>query len=321
MTNLDHVENGKPETDHNSLFGKTCLVTGASSGLGKETAHGLARAGATVLLVARDRERGEAALAEIGKRSSAGEVDLFVADLASQSQVRDLAAHVLRRHQRLDVLINNAAAVNPVRRVTEDGLEATVALNHTAPFLLTQLLQEPLSAAAPSRVINVTSHTHKWVKAIPWDDLQNERNYQSSAAYNLSKLMNVLFTAELARRWTGTGVSANCVHPGWPLKTGLGRASTGIPGAFDKLTKLFAVSAEHGARTQLYLATSANVAPITGAYRRQAVARGRRPGDPLSRSDRARRTAGCGDDPDLPAHTRDARSRRAGTRASGHRTP
>ena len=151
------------------ISGKTCLVTGASSGLGKETALGLARAGAMVLLVARDRERGEAAAAEIRQRAPAGEVELFLADLASQSQVRELAAQVLERHQRLDVLINNAAAMNSVRRVTQDGLEATVALNHIAPFLLTHLLQEQLRRAAPSRVVNVTSHVHRWVKAIPWD--------------------------------------------------------------------------------------------------------------------------------------------------------
>ncbi len=248
------------------ISGKTCLVTGASSGLGKETALGLARAGAMVLLVARDRERGEAAAAEIRQRAPAGEVELFLADLASQSQVRELAAQVLERHQRLDVLINNAAAVNSVRRVTQDGLEATVALNHIAPFLLTHLLQEQLRRAAPSRVVNVTSHVHRWVKAIPWDDLQSERAYQSAAAYNLSKLMNVLFTVELARRWARTGVSANCLHPGWPLKTGLGRESTGMSGAFDKLTKLFAASAEHGARTQLFLATSPDVGSVTGGY-------------------------------------------------------
>ncbi len=266
MSHIDHVQREGLGGGQIALSGKTAVVTGASSGLGKEAALGLARAGAMVLLVCRDRGRGEAAAAEIRRRAPAGEVELLVGDLASQRQVRALAGQVRERHQRLDVLINNAAAANSVRRVTEDGLEATIAVNHMAPFLLTQLLHEPLLRGAPSRVVNVSSHTHKWVKAIPWDDLQSERKYQGSAAYNLSKLMNVLFTTELARRWASTGVTVNCLHPGWPLKTGLGREATGISGAFDRLTKLCAASAEHGARTQLFLATSPDVASVTGAY-------------------------------------------------------
>ncbi len=266
MSHIDHVQREGLGVGQIALSGKTCLVTGASSGLGKETALGLARAGAIVLLVCRDRTRGEAAAAQITQCAPAGEVELLVGDLASQRQVRAVAGQVRERHQRLDVLINNAAAANPVRRVTEDGLEATIAVNHIAAFLLTQLLHEPLLRGAPSRVVNVSSHTHRWVKAIPWDDLQSERKYQGSAAYNLSKLMNVLFTTELARRWASTRVTVNCLHPGWPLKTALGREATGISGAFDRLTKLFAASAQHGARTQLFLATAPDVASVTGAY-------------------------------------------------------
>lgn len=266
MSHIDRVQGEGLGAGRTPLSGKTCLVTGASSGLGKETALGLARAGAMVLLVCRDRGRGEAAAAEIRRRAPVGEVELLVGDLASQRQVRAIAGQILERHQQLDLLINNAAAANSVRRVTEDGLEATFAVNHMAPFLLTQLLHEPLLRGAPSRVVNVSSHTHRWVKAIPWDDLQSERKYQGSTAYNLSKLMNVLFTTELARRWASTGVTVNCLHPGWPLKTSLGREATGISGAFDRLTKLFGASAEHGARTQLFLATAPDVASVTGAY-------------------------------------------------------
>jgi len=266
MSHIHHVQSEGLGAGQISLGGKTCLVTGASSGLGKETALGLARAGAMVLLVCRDRGRGETTAAQIRQRAPAGEVELLVADLASQRQVRAVAGQVRERHPQLDLLINNAAAANSVRRVTEDGLEATIAVNHIAPFLLTQLLHEPLLRGAPSRVVNVSSHTHKWVKAIPWDDLQSERKYQGSAAYNLSKLMNVLFTTELARRWAPTEVTVNCLHPGWPLKTALGREATGISGVFDRLTKLFGASAAHGARTQLFLATSPDVASVTGAY-------------------------------------------------------
>jgi len=245
---------------------KTCLVTGASGGIGKETALGLARMGATVLLVARDRERGEAAIADIRERVPQGSVEPLVCDLSVQGQVRRLAAEVLDRHDRLDVLVNNAACVTATRRVTEDGLEAMVATNHLGPFLLTSLLLGALKKASPSRIVTVTSYLHKSVRAIPWDDLQSKRRYASHSVYNLTKLMNVLFTYQLARRLAGTGVTANCLHPGWPLKTDLGREERGIPGLFDRLSKRFAASAEQGARTSIYLATSPELATISGAY-------------------------------------------------------
>ncbi len=249
-----------------TMMGKTCLVTGASGGIGRETALALARMGATVLIVARDRARGDVAAAEIRQQAPRASVELFLADLSSQRQVRQLAAAVRAQHQRLDVLIHNAGAVHAVRRVTEDGLEATLATNHLAPFLLTQLLQDPLSAAAPSRVVTVTSYLHTRVKTIPWDDLQSERAYRSHAVYNLTKLMNVLFTYQLATRWAGSNVTATCLHPGWPLKTGLGREEQGLSGVFDRITKLFASSAEQGARTSVYLASSPEVAGVSGGY-------------------------------------------------------
>jgi NAD(P)-dependent dehydrogenase (short-subunit alcohol dehydrogenase family) len=249
-----------------AMAGKTCLVTGAAGGLGLATALGLTRMGATVLMVARDRASGEAAIAEIGARSTQGSVELFIADLSSQRQVRRLATEVIERHPTLDVLVNNAASVFAERRLSEDGIEMTVATNHLAPFLLTTLLAEPLAKAPSSRVVNVSSYLHRSVRAIPWDDLQGERRYTSHGEYNLTKLMNVLFTYELAKRLAGSGVTANCLHPGWPLKTRLGRDEHGIARIFDRLSKLVGKSAEEGARTALFLASSADVAGVSGGY-------------------------------------------------------
>jgi len=249
-----------------AMIGKTCLVTGATGGIGKATATALARLGATVVMVARDRRRGDGVAAEIRQQVPGAVIDLVVADLSSQAQVRQLASEFRTRHPRLDVLVNNAAAVNAERHVTVDGLEATLAVNHLAPFLLTHLLAESLMAARPSRVVNVTSYLHNMVKSIPWDDLQAESNYRSHAVYNLTKLMNILFTYQLAKRWRGQGVTSNCLHPGWPLKTELGREEHGIAGLFDRASKLFASSAENGSRTTVYLASSQEVDGVTGSY-------------------------------------------------------
>jgi len=249
-----------------SMHGKTCLVTGATSGIGKETALGLARMGATVLMVARDPVRGAAVAAEIGECAPQGTVEVFVADLAVQHDVRALARQVTDRHRAVDVLVNNAAAVNAVRRVTPDGIEATLAVNHLAPFLLTHLLDAPLNYAGTARVVTVSSYLHNMVKVIPWDDLQSEHCYRSAGIYNLTKLMNVLFTYQLARRGAGTNLTANALHPGWPLKTNLGREQQGKGGAFDRITKFFGASAAKGARTSLFLASSPTVAAATGGY-------------------------------------------------------
>lgn len=248
-----------------SMYGKTCLVTGATSGIGKETALGLARMGATVLMVSRDPARGAAVAAGIGE-STQGTVEVFVADLAVQHDVRALARQVTDRHQVLDVLVNNAAAVNAVRRLTPDGIEATLAVNHLAPFLLTHLLDAPLKSAGTARVVTVSSYLHNMVKVIPWDDLQSEHSYRSARTYNLTKLMNVLFTYQLARHCAGTSLTANALHPGWPLKTNLGREQHGKGGAFDRITKLFGASAAKGARTSLFLASSPTLAAATGGY-------------------------------------------------------
>ncbi|MEP7331110.1 MAG: SDR family oxidoreductase [Terracoccus sp.] len=248
------------------LRGRVCLVTGTTSGIGRETARGLAQAGASVLMVARDPARGAEVAAEIRSTSAAGSVEMLTADLACQADVRALAGQVRQGHDRLDVLIHNAAAVNTTRRVTVDGIEATLAVNHLAPFLLTDLLAPLLRATPSSRVVTVSSYLHTRVNNIPWDDLQAEHDYSADATYNLTKLMNVLFTYELARRWAGTSVTAKALHPGWPVKTNLGREQTGSGALFDRARKLIGASAAKGARTSLYLAGSPDIAAVTRQY-------------------------------------------------------
>lgn len=249
------------------MRGRTCLITGATSGIGRETALGLARAGANVLIVARDRERGETAASQIGAAAMPqASIELIVSDLASRRDVRNLADQLHRGHDRLDVLVHNAGVVHRERRITVDGLEATLAVNHLAPFLLTELLADILQATNGSRVVTVSSYMHTRVKHIPWDDLQSEHAYSAAATYNLTKLMNLLFTYELARRWADTSTTANAVHPGWPLKTNLGREQTGPAGIFDRASKLFGAPAAKGAQTSLYLAGSSDVVSVTGQY-------------------------------------------------------
>lgn len=248
------------------LRGWTCLVTGATSGIGRETARGLARSGASVLMVARDRERGRVLADEIAAEAASADVEVFIADLASQRDVRDLAHQVQQAHGRLDVLVHNAGVVRSTRRVTVDGIESTLAVNHLAPFLLTQLLTLLLQAGSAARVVTVSSYMHTRVKHIPWDDLQSEHDYSAAAAYNLTKLMNVMFTYELARRWSGTSITANALHPGWPLKTNLGREQTGLGGIFDRASKLCGASPARGSRTSLYLAGSPEVTGTSGQY-------------------------------------------------------
>lgn len=248
------------------LRGRVCLVTGTTSGIGRETARGLAQSGASVLMVARDRARGAEVAAEIQSSGVSGSVELLIGDLACQADVTALAGQVRQSHDRLDVLIHNAAAVNTTRRVTVEGIEATLAVNHLAPFLLTDLLAPLLQATPNSRVVTVSSYMHTRVKDIPWEDLQAEHDYSAAATYNLTKLLNVLFTYELARRWAGTSVTANALHPGWPLKTDLGREQTGPGALFDRASKLIGASAAKGARTSLYLAGSPDVTAVTGQY-------------------------------------------------------
>src|SRR5580700_2348876 len=244
------------------MTGKVCEITGATSGIGKAAATALARLGAQVVLVARDPGRAEAAAAEIGS-TSALPPKVEIADLAAMEQVRALAGR-LAALERIDVLINNAGLVLSGRRVTPDGLEHVFALNHLAPFLLTNLLLPKLTGSAPARVITVTSDAHSAAK-LDLDDPNLEREWDSWRSYANSKLANILFTRELARRLDGTGVTANCAHPG-VVRTGFGRESRPLLRLGITIARPFMASPERGADTVVYLASSPDVAGQTGGY-------------------------------------------------------
>jgi NAD(P)-dependent dehydrogenase (short-subunit alcohol dehydrogenase family) len=247
------------------MSGKTCLVTGATSGLGKETALRLAMLGATVIIHARDAARGLATTDQIRQRVPDARLDTATADLSDLSQVRRLVGEMQARHDRLDVLVNNAGVISLRRRLTAEGFETTFATNHLGPFLLTNLLRDLLERSAPARVVTVASASHKQIRAIPWEDLPYGAHTPQGQAYPLSKLCNVLFTVELARRLAGTGVTANCLHPG-TVRTGIARDITGPAGTAIRVLVRLLPGAGTGARTQLYLATAPEVAQTTGGY-------------------------------------------------------
>jgi retinol dehydrogenase-12 len=247
-----------------TMQGKICLVTGATSGIGLVTARELARQGARVLLVGRDPAKCADAVEQIRERTGNPEVEALLADLSSQQQIRDLARQVRERCPRLDVLINNAGGMWLKREVTVDGLEMTFAVNHLAYFLLTQLLLEPLQASAPARVVNVASAAHRKA-TLDFDDLQGERRYDGWRAYCRSKLANLLFTYELARRLADTGVTSNALHPGW-VATGFARNNGWRGRLFQLAARCLAISPEEGARTVLYLATAPEVQGVNGQY-------------------------------------------------------
>jgi retinol dehydrogenase 14 len=247
------------------MAGTVCMVTGASSGIGRAVARGLAERGARVLLVARDRARGDAAAADI--RAAAGgdaPVEVELADLAVQAAVRDLAARVAARLDRLDVLVNNAGTQFGRRELTVDGVERTFALNHLGYFLLTILLLDLLKASAPARVVNVASDAHLHASIDP-DDPQGLRDWSSSRAYGRSKLANVLFTYELARRLEGSGVTVNCAHPG-VVATGFGREAGPLLRLGTRLARPFLLTPEQGADTIVWLASAPELAGATGGY-------------------------------------------------------
>lgn len=248
----------------NVMQGKICLITGATSGIGWITACELAKMGACVVLVGRDKVRGAKAMERIREKSGESKIEFLQADLSILNEVRRLAEQFCAIHSRLDVLVNNAGTVLLTRKLTEDGFEITFAVNHLAPFLLTNLLLDVLKSSAPSRVINVCSETHRKAR-IDFDNLQGERSYNSMRAYGQSKLANLLFTYELARRLNGHGVSANAVHPGF-VATGLGRDNGPLVHFFIRLAMLAGISPEKGAETVLTLASSPEVEGITGKY-------------------------------------------------------
>ena len=254
------------------MRGKVCLVTGATSGLGHATARALASAGADVIVVGRDQERGERVRAELEQLGGEAKPTLCLCDLSSQRQLKELVGTLGERLGRLDVLVNNAGVDVGRRELTEDGLELTFAVNHLASFVLTLLLTDALRASEAARVITVTSGAHNQGK-IDFDDPQGERRFRGQRAYNQSKLANVLFTLELARRLEGTGITANCVDPGWVRGTSLGRtASIGLK-AMALAMRPVMVTPAQGADTIVWAATAPELAGESGRYFKQRKAR------------------------------------------------
>ena len=246
------------------LLGKHFVVTGASNGIGLHTATGLARLGASVAVVARDRAKGEATLAEVRAASAGGSASLFLADLGSLAQVRRLAGELLGALPRIDVLVNNAGAMHATRKTSEDGYELTLAVNHLAPFLLTSLLLPRLRASAPARVVTVSSEAHR-MGPLDLEDLESQRGYAGMKVYGRSKLANVLFSNELARRENGTGVTSNSLHPG-VVATGFGRNDPGWFRALVTIARPFLRTPEKGARTSIFAASAPELASVTGRY-------------------------------------------------------
>ena len=252
------------QSRNGSMAGQTVLITGGSAGIGRATALALAVMGAHLAIAGRDRGRAEDAAREI-RAAGAAQVDVFVADLSSQSEVRRLAGEVLQRLPRVDVLVNNVGGYWNTRHVTADGLERTFAVNHLAPFLLTSLLLGRLKQSTPARVVTVSSNVQA-LGRIDFEDLQAERSYSGARAYNQSKLANVLFTYELARRLQGTSVTANALHPG-VVRTAFGAED---PRAVQRLLmpvmRPFMKAPARGAATSVYLASAPDLERVTGRF-------------------------------------------------------
>jgi retinol dehydrogenase-14 len=246
-----------------NIAGKTILITGATSGIGLEASVALARLGANILVIGRDPRRTDAAIAAVRARASAS-AQWYLCDFASQASIRELAAAILRDHNRLDVLVNNAGGVNKSRSLTVDGIETTFATNHLGGFMLTNLLLDLVVASAPARVVTVASAAHR-SGTMDFDDLGFERGYRTMRAYARSKLANVLFAAELARRLSGTGVASNSLHPG-AVATNIWLGAPLWAKPLITLFRPFFISAEAGAATIVRLAADPDVEGITGRY-------------------------------------------------------
>jgi NAD(P)-dependent dehydrogenase (short-subunit alcohol dehydrogenase family) len=248
------------------MLGKVCVITGATSGIGLVAAERLAALGARLLLVARDKARGEAAFAQIQARAPGTAMRIVYGDLSLLAEMNRLGTEIAALEPRIDVLINNAGAMFAERGVTADGLERTFALNHMSYFVLTDRLKPSLVAASHARIVNTASAAHhRAADGLDFDDLQAQRDYQYFTVYGRSKLANILFTRELARRLAGSGVTANCLHPGF-VATRFGNNNRGLFRFGIGIAKLFAITPEKGAETIVYLAASPDVADVTGAY-------------------------------------------------------
>ncbi len=239
------------------------VITGATSGIGEVAARELAGMGARIVLVARDRSRGEAALAQLRSINAGASHAVHYGDLSRLAEMRRVGIEIAAAEPRIDVLINNAGAIFSSRELTEDHWERTFATNHMAYFVLTHMLREPLTASR-ARIVNTASSAHKWC-SIDFDDLQSERKFSTREVYGRSKLCNILFTRELARRWGRNGITANCLHPGF-VASRFGEASGGATSRVIAVAKVLAISPEKGARTIVYLASSPDVAKVSGGY-------------------------------------------------------
>ena len=246
------------------MRGKTVVITGGTSGIGQVAAEKLASMGARLVLVARDKARGEAALVRLRERGPGTAHGIHYGDLSRISEMKRVASEIAAAEPKIDVLINNAGALFNSRQTTSDGLEMTFALNHMSYYVMTHFLRGSLVAGAPARVVNTSSDAHKG-NTLDFNDLQSSNGYRGFKVYGRSKLCNILYTSELARRWAGTGVTANCLHPGF-VDTRFGDKSGGMFGVVIKVAKLFAISQEKGAETIVYLASSGDVANTTGKY-------------------------------------------------------
>ena len=246
------------------MKGKVVLVTGATNGIGKVTAHSLAGMGARVIIVGRDSQRTEATLQSIRSQTGSDQVDGFVADLSSQSEIKKLAEDFHARYDHLDVLVNNAGALFMKREENAAGIEMTFAVNHLNYFLLTNLLLDMLQASKPARIVNVSSEAHRGAK-LNFDDLQNQLGFSAMKAYGQSKLANIYFTYVLSANLENSGVTANVLHPGF-VATNFGRSNGGIFSPLFKIFQIAAISPEEGAQTSIYLASSPEVEGVTGKY-------------------------------------------------------
>jgi NAD(P)-dependent dehydrogenase (short-subunit alcohol dehydrogenase family) len=247
------------------MKGKVVVITGATSGIGEIAAQRLASMGARIVLVARDAARGQKTLTRLPSVGAGAPHSIYYGDLSRISESKRVAAEIAAAEPRIDVLINNAGALFGARRLSADNLEETFATNHMAYFVLTLGLKANLLAAAPARVVSTASDAHKGY-TLDFDDLQAEKGYSAIRAYGRSKLCNILFTRELARRWSGKGVTVNCLHPGF-VATRFGDASGGLLSSVVRIAKtFFAITPEKGAETIVYLASSPDVAAISGEY-------------------------------------------------------